>query len=353
MPTSLPPTARIPVAVAGATGLVGQRFVALLAEHPWFEPVVVTGSPRSSGRSYRAAVDWRLPSPLPAAVGDLVVADNEAAARCALVFSALDADIAGDVERALAAAGAFVVSNARSHRMHPQVPLLVPEVNADHLRLLDEQDFGPGAIVTNPNCSTIGLVLALRPLAGAFGIRRVHVVTMQALSGAGLGGPAALAMLDNLVPFISGEEEKIETETRKILGRLEDGAIRDADVTVSAQCNRVAVLDGHTACVSVELERKASAAAIIEAWREFRAAPQDLRLPSAPARPVHYLEAPDAPQPRLHRDLDRGMATVIGRLRPCPVFDWRFVALSHNTVRGAAGGSILAAELAIAQGRLH
>jgi aspartate-semialdehyde dehydrogenase len=352
MAVKLPPAQRIPVAVAGATGLVGQRFVALLAEHPWFRPTVVTGSARSVGRRYREAADWRLASPLPAAVGELVVADNAAAADCRLVFSALDADVALEVERSLAAAGAFVVSNARSHRMHPRVPLLVPEVNPDHLGLLDAQDFGGGAIVTNPNCSTIGLVLALRPLADAFGVARANVVTMQALSGAGLAGPSALAMLDNLVPFIGGEEEKIETETRKILGLLEGDEIREADVTISAQCNRVGVVDGHVACVSVELEREASAEAIIEAWREFRAAPQELSLPSAPLQPLHYLEAHDAPQPRLHRDLDRGMATAIGRLRPCPVFDWRFVALSHNTVRGAAGGAILVAELAVAQGRL-
>lgn len=350
--TSSGPASPIRVAIAGATGLVGQRFVALLAAHPWFRIEVLTASERSAGRRYGDVVDWRLVEPLPAAIAALTVQPNDVASQCPLVFSALDAAVAGEVERDLAAAGAFVVSNAKSFRMHPQVPLIVPEVNPEHLDLLEQQQFGSGAIVTNPNCSTIGLVLALQPLAAAFGVRRAHVVTMQALSGAGIGGPSALSMLDNLIPHIAGEEEKIEPETRKILGRLEKGVIRDADIRVSAQCNRVAVLDGHTACVSVELGRETTAEEIIAAWRNFRSLPQELELPSAPRAPIHYRDEIDAPQPRLHRDLDKGMATVIGRLLPCAVLHHRFVALSHNTIRGAAGGSILLAELAVARGRL-
>ena len=346
------PASPLRVAVAGATGLVGQRFVALLAAHPWFDLEVLTASERSAGRRYGDVVDWRLAEPLPPAIAALTVQPNAAAARCRLVFSALDAAVAGEVERELAAAGAFVVSNAKNFRMHPQVPLVVPEVNPEHLGLLEQQQFGGGAIVTNPNCSTIGLVLALQPLAAAFGVRAVHVVTLQALSGAGIGGPSALAMLDNLIPHIGGEEEKIEQETRKILGRLENGAVRDADIRVSAQCNRVAVLDGHTECVSVELGREVAAAELVAAWRGFRSLPQELGLPSAPRAPIHYRDEIDAPQPRLHRDLERGMATVIGRLQPCAVLHHRFVALSHNTIRGAAGGSILLAELAVARGRV-
>ena len=338
---------RIPTAVLGATGSVGQRMVSLLADHPWFEVVELVASERSAGRSYRDAAHWLLSSPMPAAVADLEVVPLHADLRSPLVLSALDADVAGPAEDRLARAGHLVVSNAKSHRMRSDVPLLIPEVNPDHLQLINEQAYDGGAIVTNPNCSTIGLVLALKPLHDAFGIEKVHVVTMQAISGAGFPGVSSLQIMDNLIPFISGEEEKLESETRKILGRLEGGRISESQITLSAQCTRVPVLDGHTECVSVKLGRPVTEEEIIEVWEGFRAAPQWLDLPSAPLRPIIYDRSESAPQPRLHRDAGSGMAVTIGRLRPCTLFDFKFVALSHNTVRGAAGGSLLAAEMAV------
>ncbi len=335
-----PPT-RIPVALFGATGSVGQRFVLLLERHPWFELVHVCASAESSGRRYGDAVRWIQAEPIPARIASMKLERCDPRVECPLVFSALDASAAESLERAAALAGRFVVSNAKSHRMHPSVPLLVPEVNPESLDLLSGQPFGPGAIVTNPNCSTLGLVLALKPLADRFGVARVHVVTLQALSGAGLDGPTGYAASGNVIPFIADEEEKLASETRKILGEVE----------VSAACNRVPVVDGHTLCVSVELERPAQLADLRDAWEGFRGTPQELALPSAPARPTIFLDGPDSPQPRLHLELEKGMATVIGRLRPCPLFGWKFVALTHNTLRGAAGGAILAAELALADGR--
>lgn len=343
---------RIPVAVLGATGSVGQRMVALLERHPWFELAALCASERSAGRPYGEVVRWLSPEPLPPRAAAMVVREAGADLDLPLVFSALDSDVAGPLERAHAAAGRMVVSNAKNHRMHPAVPLLVPEINADHLALLGAQDFGPGRILTNPNCSTIGLALALAPLHAAFGVERVQVVTMQAVSGAGLSGPTSFELVDNLIPFIAGEEEKLESETLKILGTLEEGRVRPAELVLSAHCNRVPVLDGHTECVSVGLASPASREEILAAWRDFAGAPQRLGLPSAPGRPVLHLQAPDAPQPRLHRSLENGMATVVGRLRPCPLLGWKFVLLTHNTLRGAAGGAILAAELAVAEGCL-
>jgi aspartate-semialdehyde dehydrogenase len=255
------------------------------------------------------------------------------------------------VEEAFARAGRVVVSNARSHRMDADVPLLVPEVNPDHLALGKRQGW-PGMILTNPNCSTIGLVLALKPLVDAFGVAEVHVVTMQALSGAGLPGVPGMRAVDNVVPFIGGEEEKMEMETLKILGRLDGGSIALAGVRVSATCNRVPVTDGHLQCVSVKLERPASADDVCRAWTAFAGEPQRLGLPSAPLPVLHLLPEKDAPQPRLHRDLGRGMAASVGRLRRCSILDWKFVTLSHNTVRGAAGGALLVAELAVDKGCL-
>ncbi|MAB79294.1 MAG: aspartate-semialdehyde dehydrogenase [Planctomycetes bacterium] len=333
----------IPVCVLGATGSVGQRFISLLDGHPWFDLVAVAASSRSAGKTYGEAVRWSLPEPMPKRVASMVVrsADDIPRVEGRIAFSALDSDVAGPIEKAFAADGRFVVTNAKNHRMDPRVPLIVPEANADHLTLLESQDFGEGRILANPNCSTIGLVLALKPLADSFGFKRASVTTMQALSGAGLGGPTAFGMTDNLIPFISGEEEKLENETKKILD--------DAHCIVSAQCNRVGVVDGHTLCISVELENEASAPELIQTWREFRGEPQELQLPSAPKHPTIYIDAPDAPQPRLHRELEGGMATALGRLRECSVLDWKFVALSHNTLRGAAGGAILAAELAVAK----
>jgi aspartate-semialdehyde dehydrogenase len=341
--------AKIPVGVLGATGSVGQRFVSLLATHPWFEIAALTASERSAGQPYGEAAQWFQEQPLPEAVAAMEVLPTAAPLPCRLLFSALDAAAADVAEDELARAGHFVVSNAKSHRMDPDVPLVVPEVNPDHLDLVSSQNRGGGAIVTNPNCSTIGLVLALKPLADAFGISAVHVVTMQALSGAGIPGVPSLAAVDNLIPYIPGEEEKVEAETRKILGRL-NGAIDSASIEISAQCNRVAVIDGHTECVSVRFERPAALADVRAALASFTALPQELGLPMAPVPPIVVTDRPDRPQPRLDRGVGRGMAVTVGRLRPCPVFDVKFVALSHNTLRGAAGGSILVAELAVARG---
>lgn len=357
------PDSRIPVAVLGATGSVGQRFVQLLEGHPWFRVVELTASERSAGKPYAEAVTWYQESALPSLVAHLPVlpTDPQAAPLASpILFSALDAAVADRVEAEYARRGHVVVSNARSHRMDADVPLLVPEVNAEHLALLDGQNFGKGRILTNPNCSTIGLVLALKPLYDAFGLEAVSVVTLQAVSGAGIPGVPSMAILDNLVPLIGGEEEKLEKETLKILGRLEGAAVAGAagpwlayaDFRIGAACNRVPVIDGHTECVSVKLGRPAAIEEVAEALRSFAGEPQRLRLPSAPERPLHLLEEKDRPQPRLDRNRDRGMATTLGRLRPCPLFDYKFVLLSHNTVRGAAGGSILVAELALAEGRL-
>ena len=349
------PSRRIPVAVLGATGSVGQRFAAMLARHPWFRVAYLAASDRSAGLPYRQAVRWVQPMPLPEELADVpvVACDPGAIGDCRLAFSALGSAVAETAEEAFAAAGCWVVSNARSHRMHPLVPLVVPEVNPGHLDLAARQRFGPGRILTNPNCSTIGLTLALKPLVDAFGVEACHVVTMQALSGAGLTGVPGMQVPDNLIPFIAGEEEKFEREAAKILGRLGEEGIEPYPLGISAHCNRVPVSDGHTECVSIKLHRPATADQVIEAWRSFTADPQRLELPSAPKPVIHYLTELDAPQPRLHRDLGGGMAISVGRLRPCPLLDYRFVTLSHNTVRGAAGGSILLAELAVARGLLE
>lgn len=355
LPVGLPDN-RIPVAVLGATGSVGQRFLQLLDGHPYFRVVELTASDRSAGKSYRAAASWFQDTPIPAAMADLPLlpTDPETAPLASrLLFSALDSAAADLHEAAYARRGHLVVSNAKSHRMDADVPLLVPEVNPEHLALLARQGFGGGGILTNPNCSTIGLVLALKPLYDAFGLEAVQVVTMQAVSGAGIPGVPSMAILDNLIPHIGGEEDKLEVETLKILGRLDGEGFAFADFKVSAACNRVPVIDGHTECVAVKLGRPAPREEVAEALRSFTGEPQALRLPSAPAWPIHLLEADDRPQPRLDRLADGGMATTVGRLRPCPIFDYKFVLLSHNTLRGAAGGSILVAELALAKGCLN
>ena len=347
--TSPPRGKRIPVAVLGATGSVGQRMVSLLADHPWFEPQVLLASERSAGRTFSDAASWVLPGAIPNSVAQLKVGAVGDPPDTPLVFSALDASVAGAAEKACAEAGSLVVSNARSHRQDSDVPLLVPEINADHLDLVPLQKT-QGGIITNPNCSTIGLVLALKPLLDRFGVLRVSVVTLQALSGAGLPGVPAMQVIDNVIPFIPGEEEKLEHEPLKILGKLTEDRIEPAEFVISAQCNRVPVLDGHTEAVSIELASTASEDELWDAWEGFQGEPQRLALPSAPRRPIHRIRRPDGPQPRLHRNLDGGMAASIGRLRTCPILDFRFVVLSHNTLRGAAGGSLLAAELAMARG---
>jgi aspartate-semialdehyde dehydrogenase (non-peptidoglycan organisms) len=334
---------KIPVAILGATGSVGQRFVELLANHPWFEIAALAASDRCVGMRYGDAVKWMIASPLPHHIANMKMTACAPGIPGRVAFSALDSTVAGDIEKAFANAGVFVVSNARNHRMHPDVPLLIPEVNGAHLDLLNHHG---GTIVTNPNCSTIGLCLALKPLFDKFGLEAVHVVTMQAISGAGYPGIASIDIMDNVVPHIGGEEEKMETEPLKIFGQLIKGKINPAKFTISAHCNRVAVTDGHTECVSVKLSRKATTNEIIDAWQNFTSEAQRLMLPSAPKMPVHYLEGESSPQPRLHRLRDNGMAVSVGRLRPCPLFDFKFVLLSHNTIRGAAGGALLCAELA-------
>jgi len=338
---------KIPVAILGATGSVGQRFVQLLAQHPWFEIAALAASERSVGKKYSEAVRWLMPTPLPAAVASMAVQACDPNLPCRIAFSGLDANAAGEIETEFARAGKFVLSNAKNHRWDPNVPLMVPEVNASHLELVRHQDFKGGAIVTNPNCSTTGLVIALKPLLDRFGLREVQVVTMQALSGAGYPGVPSLDILDNVIPFIGGEEEKLQKEPTKILGKLNDRGIQLLDVTISAQCNRVAVFDGHLECVSVRLDKKSTEEELKSVWREFSAEPQKLNLPMAPEHPIYYFEEENYPQPRLHRDLDKGMAVSIGRLRKDNLMDYKFVLLSHNTIRGAAGGAILNAELLV------
>ena len=345
---------KIPVGVLGATGAVGQKFVALLENHPWFELTELAASDRSAGKCYEDATAWRQYKPVPERLKATIVKPCEPKLDCRVVFSGLDSSVAGEVEENFARAGYIVLSNSKNHRMDDDVPLLIPEVNPEHLGLIKvqrERRGWTGAIVTNPNCSVIGLVMALAPINRAFGVRRLVVTTMQALSGAGYPGPSAIDMLGNVIPFIGGaEEEKVETEPLKIMGTLDGNHIRFADCRISAHTNRVFVEDGHMEFVSVELEKKATPDEVALALSAFASLPQELKLPSAPARPVIVTEDRDRPQPRLDRDAGDGMSAVVGRIRECPVFDIRFVVLSHNTIRGAAGASILNAELMKVQG---
>jgi aspartate-semialdehyde dehydrogenase len=345
----------IPVAVLGATGAVGQRFVQLLEGHPLFRVVALTGSERSAGKKYREVCRWVLDTPMPAAVADLTVLDADADVPAQLVFSALPSTVAGPIEQRLAAAGHIVCSNASNHRMEPDVPLVIPEVNPDHLALITVQRRRrgwSGAIVTNPNCTSTPATMVLKPLLDTFGVRRMLLVSMQALSGAGYPGVPSYDIVDNVIPFIGGEEPKLEVEPQKMLGQLRDETIVPASFTTSAHCNRVPVLEGHLVCLSIELERKASSDEIATVLSHFRGLPQELRLPTAPEQPIIVRNEPDRPQPRRDRDAGRGMATVVGRIRPCSLFDIKLIALSHNTIRGAAGASILNAELMHAQGWL-
>lgn len=346
-------SAKLPVAVLGATGMVGQQFIARLANHPWFEVTSLAASERSEGKRYSDAAAWRLAVPPPAFVRDATVDPCVPGRGPAIVFSALDAKAADVLEAQYAAAGHIVLSNARTFRMDPLVPLLIPEVNADHLSLLPEQRKAKswtGAVVTNPNCAAVVLAMALAPLR-QFGIRRVLVTTMQAVSGAGYPGVASLDILGNLIPYIGGgEEEKIELETCKILGA--DGGRSPLDATISAQVNRVAVIDGHSMTVSVELSARPAIDDVVDAMRTFSGRPQELKLPSAPNPPLVVMSEVNRPQPRLDADLGNGMTVSVGRVRACPVLTHKFVALGHNTIRGAAGASVLNAELMHAQGLL-
>ena len=347
---------KIKVGILGATGMVGQRFVQLLANHPWFEIAALTGSERSMGMTYGEACRWVISGDMPASVKEVVVQESKPDFTCRLVFSAMPATVAGPIEEEFAAAGYAVSSNARNHRRDPDVPLLVPEVNPDHLALIETQRRKRGCkgfIVTNPNCCAAPLVLALKPLWDRFGITTLSVVTMQALSGAGYPGVPSLDILDNVIPYIGGEEGKVETEPLKILGRLEGEAIKEAEITISAQCHRVATREGHLEAVSLKLGREASCEEVVEALRDFLGPLHDMGLPSAPERPIVVREENDRPQPRLDRDEGGGMSVVVGRVRECPVLDYKFVLLGHNTIRGAAGAAVLNAELLKVKGYLE
>src|SRR5882724_10714948 len=343
--------------VLGATVLVGQRIVSLLADHPWFELTEVAASERSSGKTYAEAVRWHLDAPIPAAARDLVVRSLAPTLECDFVFSALDSSVAGGAEEDFARAGYPVVSNSRNHRMDSDVPLLIPEVNAAHLEAIPLQQknrgYDNGFIVTNPNCSTAGLVLVLKPLADAFGLEKMFVVTMQAVSGAGYPGVASLDILGNVVPFISGEEEKMEEEPQKLLGRWDGSRFIEAGLGLSAHCNRVPVIDGHLECVSIGLKKIASLQEVSEALRTFEVSSELAALPSALRNPVVVLEEENRPQPRRDVNAGNGMAAVVGRIRECPLLDVKLTLLSHNLVRGAAGAALLNAELLASRGFLN
>jgi len=346
---------KLPVGILGATGVVGQRFIQMLEHHPWFEVAWLAASDRSEGRPYAEAARWRLKTPIPSNVAGMTISPAKSDGAPKIIFAALDAGIARDLEPQFAAAGCAVVSNSSALRMQSDVPLVIPEVNSDHIKLIECQTWrrnSGGYVVTNSNCSAMGLVLALAPLYQRFGLETVMVVTMQAVSGAGYPGVASLDILGNVIPYIAKEEEKMEEETQKLLGKLNGSSIVPAPFPVSAQCNRVAVEDGHTESVAVRLGKKAAPEEIIGAWNQFRGEAQELGLPSAPQQPVSYLTAADRPQPRFDVDLGSGMTTAVGRLRKCNVLDWKFTVLSHNTIRGAAGAALLNAELLKAKGYL-
>jgi aspartate-semialdehyde dehydrogenase len=346
---------KIEVGILGATGTVGQRFVRLLQDHPWFELKWLAASDRSAGKLYSEAASWQLEGPPPADVAERVVEECVPGRGPKLVFSSMSGSLAGEIESAFAAAGHIVVSNSSHFRMAPDVPLLVPEINPGHLGLLAAQrrERGwEGAIVTNPNCAAVVLVIPLAALR-SFGIRRVAVTTFQAVSGAGYPGVPSLDILGNVIPYIGGDEEKkVESEMQKILGDLEGDHIRPLPFAASASCNRVPSVDGHLVSANVEFERRPEREEILEAFARFSGLPQERGLPSAPKRPIHFMEAQDRPQPRKDAGLERGMATAVGRLRECNLFHWKFAALSHNVLRGAAGAAVLNAELMKSEGLL-
>jgi len=345
---------RIEVGILGATGMVGQHFIKFLDGHPLFDLTWLGASERSAGKLYSEAAKWHLAAATPESISSLRVEEAKPGNAPQLLFSAMDASVATDIEQAFAKAGHVVVSNSKNHRMDHDVPLIVPEINPDHLKLIPGQQRArgwKGQIVTNPNCSTIVLTMGLGPLK-QFGITRVIATTLQAISGAGYPGVPSMDILANVVPFIGGEEEKMQQETQKILGHITGDRIEPLAAKVSAHCNRVPVVDGHTVTVSVEFSSKPTEADLRNAFETFSSVPQERNLPSAPKRPVQYMPENDRPQPRKDAERERGMATFIGRLRPCPVFDWKFVALGHNTIRGAAGAAVLNAELMHSEGLL-
>ncbi len=346
---------KLKVGILGATGTVGQRMIQLLERHPWFEVFTVAASDNSAGKNYAQATRWMLETPIPEAVAKMTVQSCQPGLECDFVLSGLPSSVAEETELQLAKAGMPVITNASSHRMKADVPLLIPEINPQHLDALDLQKRRVGSrgfIVTNPNCSTIGLVFPLAALDRAFKVEAVHVVTMQALSGAGYPGVASLDILDNVIPSIDmgGEDRKIEIEPLKILGKWSDGRFVDAPMRISAMTHRVNVRDGHLEAVSVKLGRKASREEVESAIRDFTSPIDELQLPSAP-RPVMHLESHvQRPQPRLDRDRGQGMVVVVGPIMPCAVLDYKFRALSHNTIRGAAGAALLNAELMYRKG---
>jgi len=335
--------------------MVGQEFVSFLEGHPWFDLTWLGASDRSAGKPYREATNWRLGGVMPEHVRDIRVEECKPGNAPRLVFSATDSSVATEIEQAFAQAGHVVVSNSRNHRMEPDVPILIPEVNPDHLKIIPLQQRRrgwKGQIVTNPNCAAIVLVMALAPMK-RYGMKFVTVTTMQAISGAGYPGVPSMDISANVIPYIGGgEEDKVENETQKILGDFTGDAIRPLAAKVSAQCNRVPVVDGHMVAVSVALENKPSLEELTQAVENYRSIPQERKLPSAPPRPLIYMTDNDRPQPRRDVERERGMAVFVGRLRKCPVLDYKFIALGHNTVRGAAGAAVLNAELMYSEGML-
>jgi aspartate-semialdehyde dehydrogenase len=349
---------KVRVGILGATGMVGQRFVQMLEHHPNFEITALAASDRSQGKTYGEACTWRLVGDMPAFARSMVVQPPQPPLNCDVVVSSLPSDVARSSEEAFARAGYPVISNASSFRMDEDVPLLIPEINSDHLKVLErqkrERGFSTGYIVTNPNCSTIIMALALAPLHNKFGIEAVIATTLQAISGAGYPGVPSLDVVDNVLPFIDGEEPKMESETRKILGTLgKTSSFENAAFPVSAQCHRVNVADGHMVAVRVKLAKRATIEEVREALASYTSVPQELKLHTAPKHPVLVRSEKDRPQPRMDRDAGGGMSVTVGRLFPDSVFDYRFVVLGHNTVRGAAGAAILNAELLCARGLLH
>ncbi len=348
---------KLRVGILGATGVVGQRFIQLLEDHPQFEVTALAASGRSQGKTYAEACTWRLPGEMPERVKEIVVQSPAPPLDCDFVFSSLPGEIAGDAEESFARAGFPVITNSSPHRMDADVPLLIPEVNPEHLELIAAQrsarGYERGYIVTNPNCSTIVIAMALAPLHRNFGVESCIATTMQAISGAGYPGVASLDITDNVLPFIGDEEEKIESETVKILGRVDGATIKVAEMKVSAQCNRVNVIDGHLASMRVKLSQTASLDQVRSALSSFTSLPQELNLHSAPARPIIVRDEVDRPQPRLDRDAGLGMSVTIGRIARDNVLDYRFMALGHNTIRGAAGAAILNAELLVAMEKLN
>jgi aspartate-semialdehyde dehydrogenase len=346
---------KYPVGILGATGMVGQRYIQLLENHPWFEVAWLAASDRSSGKPYGEAAKWRLDTQLPERIARMTVSPAEPEGAPKIIFASVDAAIAREMEPKFAAAGCAVISNSSAFRMAPNVPLVLPEVNADHLEMIEEQPWrkqSGGYIVTNSNCTVMGPVLALKPIVDRFGVEQIFATSMQAVSGAGYPGVASMDIFDNVIPYISNEEEKMEEELLKLLGKLEGRAVKPLAARMSASCNRVPVVDGHTVSVSIKLTRPATREEIVDAWAEFRPlAGQD--LPFAPAQPVEWTPLADRPQPRLDRNRGNGMVVTVGRLRPCKVLDWKFTVLSHNTVRGAAGATILNAEMLAKLGKLE